>query len=90
MQKAGLAEWGSAIRAQAKKESVCPVEAESAVVGGIQRGCLPEAACHCGEKIHVANAQLELKLGSSVGLYKQRRVIGLTSMGCNINGVTSS
>lgn len=53
MQKAGLVVQVSSIRAQVKKESVCLVEAEFASweeYGG--------AACHSGEKIHVAEAQL--------------------------------
>lgn len=54
-QKVGLAEKGSSFGAKVKKEGVCPVEARSGDMGGIQR-----CSSHCREKIAAAEAQLEL------------------------------
>lgn len=40
-QEVGLAELGSSFGAKTKKQGICPVEARSADVGGIQRCCFP-------------------------------------------------
>lgn len=50
-----------------KKEGVCPVEARSGDMGRIQKCC-----CHCREKIHVAKAQLQIKLARTVQDNKKR------------------
>lgn len=54
-QKAGLVEQDPSHGIKAKKEGVYPVEVRL-------RGKFRDAACHCGQKIRVAKAQLDLKL----------------------------
>lgn len=49
------------------KEGVCPVEARSGDMGRIQKCC-----CHCKEKIHVAKAQLQMKLARTVREIKNK------------------
>lgn len=63
VEKAGLAEWDLLLELRKKRKCM---SSGSTVCWEEYR----EASFHCGEKIHMAKAQLELKLGSSVGVYK--------------------
>lgn len=60
-QKPGMAEQGSSSRTSLEKKSIWPLEARQATWEDYM-----DAAFLCGETISVAEAQLELKLTSSV------------------------